>query len=147
MSGRVIGEAEVSCARKTYTCAHMHVLKPVWMHTPECTHTYGQIKGLPLIDIMKLSRALCGSWIQKFFCGPHFLSVGNRLHSASMTFPEFQKAGSRRVTNLGREGMQRQGRSSQETEGSLGTGSWFHLKGYTTSLNSSEELKPPSGRC
>ena len=25
---------------------------------------------------------------------PHFLSVVNRLHSASMSFPEFQRAGS-----------------------------------------------------
>ena len=27
------------------------------------------------------------------FRGPHFLFVGSRLHSASMTFPEFQRAG------------------------------------------------------
>ena len=30
------------------------------------------------------------SWVQKPFCVPHFLFVGNRLHSASMTFPEFK---------------------------------------------------------
>ena len=27
-------------------------------------------------------------------CAPHFLITGNRLHSASMTFPEFQWADS-----------------------------------------------------
>ena len=47
------------------------------------------------------------------FCVPHFLFVGNRLHSASMTFPEFQRAGSNSCSP-GSEGMQKQGRSSQE---------------------------------
>ena len=28
------------------------------------------------------------------FCVPHFLIAGNRFHSASVTFPEFQRAGS-----------------------------------------------------
>ena len=36
------------------------------------------------------SRTLWGSWAQRPFCVPHFLIIGNRLHSASMTFPEFQ---------------------------------------------------------
>ena len=40
------------------------------------------------------SRALWGSWTQKPFCVPHFLIIGNRLHSASLTFPEFQQADS-----------------------------------------------------
>ena len=40
--------------------------------------------------ILKLSRALRGSWAQKPFCVPHFLFVGNKLHPASLTFPEFQ---------------------------------------------------------
>ena len=47
-------------------------------------------------------------------CVPHFLITGNRLHSASMTFPEFQWAVPT-VANQGREGMWRQGRNSQET--------------------------------
>ena len=37
-----------------------------------------------------LSSSQWGSWAQKPFCVPHFLMIGNRLHSASMTFPEFQ---------------------------------------------------------
>ena len=43
---------------------------------------------------LKSSRTLGGSWTQKPLCVPRFLFVGNRLHSASMTFPEFQRAGS-----------------------------------------------------
>ena len=43
---------------------------------------------------IKPSRALGGSWAQKPFCVPHFLFLGNRPHSASMTYPKFQRAGS-----------------------------------------------------
>ena len=43
-----------------------------------------------------------------------FLFIGNRLHSASLTFPEFQRA-ELTVANQGREGMRKQMRSSQET--------------------------------
>ena len=43
------------------------------------------------------------------FCVPYFLSVGNRLHSASVTFPELHRA------NQGGEGMQKHWRGSQET--------------------------------
>ena len=39
---------------------------------------------------MKPSGTLRGSWAKKPFCVPHFLCVGNRVHSAPMTFPEFQ---------------------------------------------------------
>ena len=42
----------------------------------------------------KPSRTLWGSWAQKPFWVPHFLTTGNGLHSASITFPEFQWAGS-----------------------------------------------------
>ena len=47
--------------------------------------------------LLNLSRALWRSWAQKPFCVPHFfffphfLIAGNELHSASMTFPEFQQ--------------------------------------------------------
>ena len=44
------------------------------------------------------------------FCVSGFLFVGSRLHSASLTFGQIQT-----VANQGREGMQKQGRSSQET--------------------------------
>ena len=42
------------------------------------------------------SRNLWGSRARKPFRVPHFLVTGNRLHSASLTFPEFQEAGSNR---------------------------------------------------
>ena len=61
---------------------------------------------------MEPSRALWGSWAQAFLCPP--LLILREEVSASMTFPEFQSAG-QRVANQGRELMQRQGRSSQET--------------------------------
>ena len=35
-----------------------------------------------------------GYWAQKPFCVPHVLNTGNRLNSASKTFPEFQGADS-----------------------------------------------------
>ena len=54
-------------------------------------------------------------------CVPRFLFVGNRLHLTSMTFPEFQRAGS--VANQGREGMQRQGwEQSRNKNEALGQG-------------------------
>ena len=62
---------------------------------------------------LKLSRTLWGSWVQKTFCVPCFLITENRLHSASMTFLKFQRAGS--VANQGRKEMQRRGRNSQVT--------------------------------
>ena len=52
------------------------------------------------------------------FCVPCFLFVGNRLHSASLTFPEFQTADSfQTVANQGREGMQRLGRNNSAALG------------------------------
>ena len=50
----------------------------------------------------------------KAFLCSCFLCLGNRLPSASMTFPEFQRACSSSCYS-GKEGMQRHGRSSQET--------------------------------
>ena len=44
--------------------------------------------------ILKLNRALWGSWAQKPFCVPHFLFLENGPHSASVAFPEFKKASS-----------------------------------------------------
>ena len=41
------------------------------------------------------------------FCVRHFLFVGNRLHSASFTVPEFQRADSN-IANQGRQEMQKQ---------------------------------------
>ena len=42
-------------------------------------------------EMLKPSRR---SWSQKSFCVPHFSFLGNRPHSASVAFPEFQGAGS-----------------------------------------------------
>ena len=52
--------------------------------------------------ILKQSKALLGSWAHKFFCVP--ISYIGEWTSASMTFPEFQKAGSV-VATQGREGI------------------------------------------
>ena len=43
---------------------------------------------------MKLSRTLWGSQVQTLSGSPMFLFIGNRLHSASLTFPELQRANS-----------------------------------------------------
>ena len=55
---------------------------------------------------------------------PCFLFVGNGLHSASLTFPEFQRA--QTVAYQRREEIQKQRRSSQETNSA---GYWFLFKG------------------
>lgn len=46
-------------------------------------------------------------WTQMFFCFPHFLIIGNRLHSATMTFFEFPTGRLKQL--LVTEGMWRQG--------------------------------------
>ena len=72
-----------------------------------------------LIPFLIPSRTLWGSWAQKPFCGPHFLITGNRLPSASETFPEFQQQ-VQTAANQGREGMQRQGRNKRNNSVALG---------------------------
>ena len=62
---------------------------------------------------VKSRRTLWGSWAQKPFRVPSFLLVGNRLQPPG---PSLSSKGQIwTVANQGREGMQRQGRSSQET--------------------------------
>ena len=65
-----------------------------------------------------------------------------------MTLPEFQRQ-VQTVANQGREGMQRQGRSSQETIVQSRGRVLVPPQGiHITSLSSSEELKPPTnGSC
>ena len=53
-----------------------------------CANLWVQQTGPPS-DIKKDFAEL--SWAQKPFCVPHFLITGNRLHSASLTFTEFQE--------------------------------------------------------
>ena len=77
---------------------------------------------------LEISRAL---WIpgHKSLPVSHacFLFAGNRLHSASMTFPEFQSQ-AQIVAIYGRKEMPQQGRSSQETV-ALGKGPDFLTMG------------------
>ena len=56
--------------------------------------------GLFIQNLLKWNRTLSGSWAQKPFCVPHFLITGSRLHSAPMTFPEFQWAGSNSCSSV-----------------------------------------------
>ena len=53
-----------------------------------------------------------GLWSTDLLCVLHFLSVGYRLHSASLTFPELQRVDSTNC-NQGREGIQKQRRNNQ----------------------------------
>ena len=52
-----------------------------------------------------------GLWSRDLFCVLHFLSVGYRLHSASLNFPEFQTI--QTIANQGREGIQKQEKQSK----------------------------------
>ena len=55
--------------------------------------TYGDfLHFISPVPILIPSRTLRGFWEQMLFCFPHFLMIGNRLHSASMTFLSFQQA-------------------------------------------------------
>ena len=42
----------------------------------------------------KTEQDSAGLWSRDMFCVLHFLSVGYKLHSASLTFPEFQRVDS-----------------------------------------------------
>ena len=42
-------------------------------------------------ELLKLSRTMWGSQVKILFVS-HFLFLGNRLHSSSLTFPDFQRA-------------------------------------------------------
>ena len=62
---------------------------------------------------MKLSRSLWGSWAWKPARVPRSLFVGNRFQPPWPSLSPKGQIGT--VANQGREGMQRQGRASQET--------------------------------
>ena len=62
---------------------------------------------------LKPSSTRWGSWARKPFCVPRFLIIGNRFIQLP-SFPESQ-GHVQTVAHQGREGMQRQGRNSQET--------------------------------
>ena len=53
-----------------------------------------------------------GLWSTDLLCVLHFLSVEYRLHSAFLTFPEFQRV-VQITANQGREGIQKQRRKNQ----------------------------------
>ena len=83
---------------------------------------------------LKPSRPLWGSWTQKPFLVPHFLLVGNRLHSASMTFPEFRrKDGFKQL--LITEGRGCRDKAGAVKKPQLGAGSQFLLKGHTLAIS------------
>ena len=113
---------------------------PAW-----CWENYFPSLGLHLSEndkVLKPSRTLWGSWAQKSFCVPHFLFVRNRLQPP---WPSLSSKGQvQTVANQGREGMQKQGRNSQETI----VQPWGRVlvppqgTHITISLSSSAELKP-----
>ena len=71
------------------------------------------------------------SWVQIFLCLlPPYLFVGNGFHSASQTFPEFQRTDSNLLMREGR-GCRNKGGAVKKQKCSLGAGSWFLLKEYT----------------
>ena len=63
------------------------------------------------------------NWAQKPFCVPHFLFVGNRLHSASLTFPEFQREGSNSCLSGKGGDAETRAEQSRNNSASLGKGS------------------------
>ena len=64
----------------------------IFIHIYVCVYLYIYI-SIPIYRLI-LSRALWGSWAQSLSESPISLITGNSLHSASMTFPEFQWADS-----------------------------------------------------
>ena len=77
-----------------------------------------------------------GLWSRNLFCVLHFLSVGYRLHSASLTFPEFQRVDSNNA-NQGREGIQK-----QEKQSKVGTASRVLVPTQRNMLNNVFEPPP-----
>ena len=65
-------------------------------------------------------------WSTDMLCVLHFLSVGYRLHSAFLTFPEFQRVDKELLIREGREYKNRG--ETIKWWYSLETGSWFLLK-------------------
>ena len=92
---------------------------------------------------VKPSRDLNNFWAHKSFCVPHFLFLWNELQPP---LPSLSSKGQvQTIANQGREGMQRPGRSSQETIVQLWGRVLVPPQGIfiTISLNSSAELNPP----
>ena len=67
-----------------------HLLLRFWALVPKASSCQSTFPGT---RALRPSRTLWGSWAQAP-CYAHFLIAGNRLHSAPMIFPEFQRAGS-----------------------------------------------------
>ena len=84
-------------------------------------------------------RALWDSWAQSLFMSAIFLTIGNNLHSASRTFPEFQWADSSSC----QLGMWDQG--ERKSRAALGQVPFPHQwKPTTTSLSSFVDTETPS---
>ena len=84
----------------------------------------------------------------KAFLCPHFLITGSRLHSASMTFPEFQWGRFKQLLIREWRGCGDKGEKVKKKKCSLGAGSWFPLKRYieyiTVSLSCFADTETPT---
>ena len=106
--------------KQTHSCRdrkQKFVLRFLWQYKeklpPFSSFVFSLLHVGEMVPNMELSRTLWGSWVQKSFCVPWFLFLRNRFQPLwpSLNFKgQFQT-----VANQGGEGMQRQGRSSQET--------------------------------
>ena len=91
----------------------------------------------------------CGSLLRTNpFCVPCFLLVGNRLHAASLIFPEFQRADSKSWLSR-RGGVAETKKQLGKNSAAMGAGSWFLLKEYIFKkkkipLSSSAGTKSPT---
>ena len=79
---------------------------------PQLFKKFSKVRKVGKCILVKARRTLWGSWAWKPFWVPQFLFVENRLQPP---WPSLSPKGpTQTAANQGREGMQRQGRSSQE---------------------------------
>ena len=77
---------KLSSLNNTCLLSHSVCVSEFWARVVWClTRSYSAA-----IIVLIPSRALWGSWAQRLSVSPISLITGNSLHSASMTFPEFQ---------------------------------------------------------
>ena len=70
----------------------LHMLRVQLYKTATCLPSPGPQLQMSVAspDFLILSRTIWGSWAQSFHVSSISLIIRSRLHSASMTFPEFQ---------------------------------------------------------
>ena len=118
-------------------------IQQCWTHFWHCLHLLGNFNTFFSPSTFETEQDLVGFLGMEAFPCPPFL-VCRKQTAASMTFPASQRA-NRKVAYQGREGRQRQGRSSQETIAQpwgrvLVPSEGIHI---TISLSSLQILKPP----